>query len=101
MYPQYWIPGIGGIAIALGSRTRYLSGYLQTFLLTHGLLTANDHGDRTVHDAIQIAFAGSRLDNFSGKLGMSNWEQKFVEFRLYRDSTIFSKIPGSCFIQGI
>ena len=35
-----------------------------------------------------MASASSGSDNFYGQPGMSNWEQKIVEFRLYRDSTI-------------
>ena len=37
----------------------------------------------------QMALASSGSANFSGQPGMTNWEQKIVEFRLYRDSTIF------------
>ena len=38
-----------------------------------------------------MASASSGSDSFSGQPGMSNWEQKIVEFRLYRDSTISNK----------
>ena len=31
-----------------------------------------------------MASASSGADSFSGQPGMSNWEQKIVEFRLYR-----------------
>ena len=38
-----------------------------------------------------MASVSSGSDSFSGQPGMSNWEQKIVEFRLYRDSTISNK----------
>ena len=47
-----------------------------------------------------MASASSGSDNFSGQPGISNWEQKIVEFRLYRDSTISNKFPASVPFKG-
>ena len=43
----------------------------------------------------QMASASSGSDNFPGQPGMSNWEQKIVEFRLYRNPTISNKSLAS------
>ena len=48
-----------------------------------------------------MASASSGSDNFYGQPGMSNWEQKIVEFRLYRDSTISNKSLSSVFFQRV
>ena len=47
-----------------------------------------------------MASASSGSDNFYGQPGMSNWEQKIVEFRLYRDSTISNKSLASVSFKG-
>ena len=47
-----------------------------------------------------MASASSGSDNFYGQPGMSNWEQKIVEFRLYRDSTISNKSLSSVSFKG-
>ena len=47
-----------------------------------------------------MASASSGSDSFSGQPGMSNWEQKIVEFRLYRDSTISNKSLASVSFKG-
>ncbi len=49
--------------------------------------------DRIVHDAYTVVISGNES-------GMSNWEQKIVEFRLYRDSTISNKSLASVSFRG-
>ena len=48
----------------------------------------------------QMASASSRSDSSSGQPGMSNWEHKIMEFRLYRDSTISNKSLASVSFKG-
>ena len=49
----------------------------------------------------QMASARSGSDSFSGQPGMSSWEQKIVEIRLYRDSTISNKSLASISFRGL
>ena len=48
----------------------------------------------------QMASASSGSDSFSGQPEISNQEQKIVEFRLYRDSTISNKSLASVSFRG-
>ncbi|HCE63087.1 MAG TPA: hypothetical protein DEQ85_09015 [Clostridiales bacterium] len=57
---------------------------MQPLPLAHGFLVANDYGVGVVNNSVADGISHS----FFGQPGMSNWEQKIVEFRLYRDSTI-------------
>ena len=87
-------------AIAVGSRTRLLSGIQQTLPLAHGFLAANDYGVGVVDDAVADGICQQRIGQLLRHPGMSNWEQKIVEFRLYRDSTIFNKSLASVSFRG-
>ena len=73
---------------------------MQTLPFAHGLLASNDYGVGIVDNTVADGISQNRSDNFSGQPGMSNWEQKIVEFRLYGDSTISNKSLASVSFKG-
>ena len=73
---------------------------MQPLPLTHGFLASNDHGVGIVDNTVADGISQQWVRQLSGQPGMSNWEQKIVEFRLYRDSTISNKSLASVSFKG-
>ena len=54
---------------------------MQTLPLAHGFLASNDHGVSIVDDSVADGISQQRVRQLFRPPGMSNWEQKIVEFR--------------------